>query len=288
MPNASLSNRTPGDTPGGPIRVLVVDDEEHNRLHVQDRLRATPDIEVVGTAADGVEAVEAIRALAPDLVFLDVQMPGMSGLEVVAAVGAEAMPATIFATAFDRYAVAAFDAAAVDYLVKPYDDDRFARALDRARAVLATRATARLHTHLLALLHQGTLPTGVPAATAGPSGGGASPGGYLERVAVESGGRVRPIPVGEIEYITADGMYAELHVGGRQYVIRESMQALEVRLDPARFMRVHRSAIMRLDLVEHLRRLLGGDGELELRDGTRLRVSRTRREALERWLGVPP
>ena len=238
---------------------------------------------MVGTAGDGVEAVEAIRALAPNLVFLDVQMPGMTGLDVVERVGAAAMPATIFVTAYDRYAVAAFDAAAVDYLVKPYDDERFARALARARAVLATRGTALLHAQLLDLLRRGT-PLGVPAAGAA----GVPRELYLERVAVETAGRVRAIPVGEIEYITAAGTYAELHVGGRQYVIRETMQALEGRLDPARFMRVHRSVIVRLDLVETLRRVMGGDGEVELRGGTRLRVSRTRRDVLERWLGVPP
>ena len=279
-----LHDGTPG---AAPIRALVVDDEAHNRLHVQDRLRHAADVAVVGTVADGVEAVEAIRALAPDLVFLDVQMPGLTGLDVVERVGAAAMPATIFVTAYDRYAVAAFDAAAVDYLVKPYDDERFARALDRARAVLATRGTARLHAQLLDLLRRGTPGGGTPTFGASP-GAGRAERTHAERIAVEIGGRLRSIPVADVEYITAAGTYAELHVGGRQYVIRESMQALEERLDPARFMRVHRSVIVQLALVETLRRVVGGDGELELRGGTRLRVSRTRRELLERWLGVPP
>ena len=278
MPNA------PAAAPARALRALVVDAEPHNREHVRHLLRRAPDVAVVAEAADGVEAVEAIRALAPDLVFLDVQMPGMTGLDVFAAVGAAAMPATVFATAYDRYAVAAFEAAAVDYLVKPFDDERFARARDPARAAGAARDTGRLHAQLLALLQRGPPPADLPA-LGGPFAAPAG-AGYAERLAVEIAGRVRSIPVRDVEYITAAGTYAELHVGGRLYVMRETMQALEARLDPARFMRVHRSVIVRLDLVETLRRVVGGDGELELRGGTRLRVSRTRREAVERWLGV--
>lgn len=219
------------------MRVLIVDDEEHNRLHIQDRLRSAADVEVVGMAADGIEAVEAIVALAPDLVFLDVQMPGMTGLEVVRAVGAAAMPATVFVTAFDRYAVAAFDVAAVDYLVKPYDDARFAQALERARGVIAARDAGQLHAQLLALLQHGTPARSGPAIDAGIGAPRPAPGRYLERVAVEIAGRVRPVLLSDVEYITAAGMYAELHLGDRRYVIRETMQALEARLDPTRFMR---------------------------------------------------
>jgi two-component system LytT family response regulator len=261
-----------------PVRVLIVDDEPLNQLRIADLLRGASDVEVVGTAADGPTAVDAIRRLAPDLVFLDVQMPGMSGLEVISAVGVRQMPATIFVTAFDRYALTAFDLAAVDYLVKPYDDERFEEALRRARRLLALDAVDQLRGRLLAVLSPPALPA--PAGPAAPA--------YPERIAVEIGGQVRPIAVADVECITADGPYAELHVGGRRYVIREAMQSLEDRLDPARFLRIHRSAIVRLDLVESLHRGAGGDGEVVLKGGRRLRVSRSRREALERWLGLPP
>jgi two-component system LytT family response regulator len=256
------------------IRVLIVDDELLGRLRVADLLRAKADVEIVGEAADGDAAVRAIRELGPDLVFLDVQMPKKSGLDVVREIGAKQMPMTIFVTAFDRYALEAFDVAAVDYLVKPFDDDRFEHAFLRARRVLALEGVERARESLLAMLSASGPATAV------------APTRYLERIAVEMKGQVKPIPVAQIDYIAAAGPYAELHVGDRRYVIREAMQALEDRLDPNRFMRVHRSVIVRLDLVEALHRGGGGDYELQMKGGVRLRVSRSRREALERWLGL--
>jgi two-component system, LytTR family, response regulator len=253
------------------IRVLLVDDEPLNQLRLRDLLRGEPDVEVVGTADDGVAAVEAIRRLAPDVVFLDVQMPGMTGLDVIRDIGAAAMPATIFVTAYDQYALHAFDVAAVDYLIKPYADERFEQAFRRARRLLALEQVDDLRGRLLSVLEHTR----------------ASFGSYLERIAVEIGGEVRPIPVGEIDFITASGPYAELHVGGKRYVIRAAIQTLEERLDPARFLRIHRSAIVRLALITSLHRGAGGDGEAILKSGQRLRVSRSRREALERWLGLP-
>jgi two-component system LytT family response regulator len=281
-----------------PVRVLVVDDEPLARVRIEDLLRHEPGVEVVGTAADGVAAVAAIRALRPDLVFLDVQMPGKTGIDVVREVGAAAMPATIFVTAFDQYALQAFDVAAVDYLVKPFDDERFEEAFRRARRRLALEGIDRLRAQLLAALQGNAAAPATPAAPEAALAASATPAApaarprYLERIAVEVRGRVRPVPVADIEYITASGPYAELHVRDgadtRRYVIRETMQALEERLDPERFMRVHRSVIVRLDLVEALHRGAGGDYEVQLRRGGRLRVSRSRREALERWLGVSP
>lgn len=259
------------------IRVLIVDDESLGRLRVADLLRAKADVEIVGEAADGDAAVRAIRELEPDLVFLDVQMPKKSGLDVVKEVGAQRMPMTIFVTAYDRYALEAFDVAAVDYLVKPFDDDRFEQAFLRARRVLALEGVERARESLLAML-----------SASGPTTAAAPPTRYLERIAVEMKGQVKPIPVAQIDYIAAAGPYAELHVGDRRYVIREAMQTLEGRLDPNRFMRVHRSVIVRLDLVEALHRGGGGDYELQMKGGVRLRVSRSRREALESWLGLSP
>jgi two-component system LytT family response regulator len=261
-----------------------VDDEALGRLRVNDLVRTEHGVEIVGEAADGEAAVKAIRELQPDLVFLDVQMPKKSGLDVVKEIGAERMPMTIFVTAYDRYALEAFDVAALDYLVKPFDDDRFEQAFRRARRSLALVGVDRARAQLLAMLRATEVGPRPPA----PRAGAPASAPYLERIAVEMHGQVKPIPVSQIDYISAAGPYAELHVGDRRYVIREAMQTLEDRLDPNRFMRVHRSVIVRLDLVEALHRGGGGDYELQMKGGVRLRVSRSRREGLERWLGIAP
>lgn len=266
------------------IRVLIVDDEALGRLRVRDLLRDETGVQVVGEAADGESAVAAIRDLAPDLVFLDVQMPHRSGLDVVREIGAAKMPMTIFVTAFDTYALQAFDVAALDYLVKPFDDERFEQAFRRARRVLALEGVERARESLMQMLRESARFDRAPE----PASDGPAAGPYLERIAVEMKGQVKPIPVAQIDYISAAGPYAELHVGDKRYVIREAMQTLEDRLDPNRFMRVHRSVIVRLDLVEALHRGGGGDYELQMKGGVRLRVSRSRREALERWLGLSP
>jgi two-component system LytT family response regulator len=268
----------------GVLRVLVVDDEPLGRQRLEDLLRHEPGAEVAGTADNGADAVRAIRALHPDLVFLDVQMPGKTGLDVVREVGAGEMPATIFVTAYDRYALQAFDLAAVDYLVKPFDDERFEQAFRRARRMLELEGMGRLREQLVAVLH-GTAPQSAEHPRAA-QGGQVVGGPYLERIAVETRGKVRVVPVAQIDYITASGPYAEIHVADRMYLIREPMQTLDDRLDPTQFVRIHRSAIVRLDLVETLIRGGGGDYEVQLKGGARLRVSRSRREALELRLGV--
>jgi two-component system LytT family response regulator len=245
-----------------PVRVVIVDDEPLARQHVADRLAAEDNVEIVGEADNGNDAVEVIRRLHPDVVFLDVQMPGLDGLDVVDTIGPDEMPATVFTTAFDQYALKAFDRAAVDYLLKPFDDERFSQAYRRARQ-------ARDASRLRALLDEE--PAGKPEP-------------YLDTIAVESRGQTRFVPVARIEYITASGPYAELHAGGHTYAVRERMQTLEERLDPAVFMRVHRSVIVRLDLVDALLRAPGGDYAVRLKDGTKLSVSRARRDELARRL----
>jgi two-component system LytT family response regulator len=262
------------------IRVLVVDDEPLGRQRLLDLLADEEHLMVVGTAADGAAAVEAIRTLHPDLVLLDVQMPRMSGLDVARAIGAAAMPATVFVTAYDQYALSAFDSAAVDYLVKPFKDARFAESVRRARRQIESESRERLHEQMLALLQGGTAPAPLPAPPAPDA-----PPRYLERIAVEMRGKMRVVPVAQIEYITAEGAYAELHVGTQRYVIRESIQHLAEQLDPEWFVRIHRSAIVRLDLVEALLRSEGSEYHVQLKGGVRLRVGRSRREALERRLG---
>ncbi|HEU0014536.1 MAG TPA: LytTR family DNA-binding domain-containing protein [Longimicrobium sp.] len=268
-----------GAMPSRPVRVLIADDEPLARRRIRDLLAHAPGAEVAGEAEDGDAAVRAIRSLRPDLVFLDVQMPGRTGLEVVREIGAEAMPATIFVTAYDQHALAAFEVAAVDYLVKPFDDERFEQAFRRARRRIELQEVGRLSGELLALL-QGAAPA--PPAFAPP----AAPA-YLERIAVEMRGQVRVVPVGEIDYVVAAGPYAELHAGEKTYVIRERMQTLEERLDPALFFRTHRSIIVRLERVEALLRAPGGDYAVRLRGGARLKVSRGRFEELEARMGVP-
>ena len=263
------------------LRVLVVDDEPLGRQRLLDLLHDEADVEVVGIAADGAAAVEAIRSGRPDLVFLDVQMPRMSGLDVVRAIGPADMPATIFVTAYDQYALDAFDTAAVDYLVKPFKDDRFEEAVRRARRRVESDSRKRLHEHLIALLQGG------PAAEVAPS---PLPDveheeKYVERIAVQMRGKMRVVPVSQIDYVTASGQYVELHVGAQRFIIRESLQHLEERLDPELFVRVHRSAIVRLSLVDTLLRSEGSDYQVQLKGGVRLPVGRSRREALERRLG---
>jgi len=268
-----------------PVRVLIVDDEPLARQRIEDMLHDAPGIEVVGQRDDGPAAVEAIRSLSPDLVFLDVQMPGMTGLEVVREVGVEHMPLTIFVTAYDRHALEAFEVAAMDYLVKPFDDERFEQALSRARRVIELREVDRLRSRLLSVLQGGS--DGVERRAAPPPPTAAEARSeYMQRIPVEMRGKVRVVPVGEIDFIIASGPYAELYSGDRKYVIRESMQNLEDRLDPAQFIRVHRSVIARLDLIETLHKGAGGDYEVQLKSGRRLRVSRSRLEALEKRLGL--
>lgn len=265
-----------------PIRVLIVDDEPLARQRIEDLLAREPNVEIVGTAGNGVEAIDAIRSLQPDLLFLDVQMPGKTGLEVARTIGPDTMPATIFVTAYDQHALQAFDLAALDYLVKPFDDERFEQAFRRARRVVELEETGRLHERLRTLLREDSATGAEPVAGTPPT----PRVRFLDRIAVESKGKVRFVPVDDIDYIAASGPYAELVVGGRRHVIREAMQTLEERLDPNRFMRVHRSTIVRLSRVHTLLRGAGGDYEIQLEDGTRLRVSRSRRDELARRLGV--
>ncbi|MGB6449571.1 MAG: LytTR family DNA-binding domain-containing protein [Steroidobacteraceae bacterium] len=270
------------------LRVLIADDEALARQRLEDLLRKEDGVEIAGTADCGQSAIEAIHTLRPDLVFLDVQMPVRTGLEVVRSVGAENMPPTIFVTAYDRYALDAFDVAAVDYLVKPFDDERFEQAFRRARRLIELKEVGRLTEQLRSLLQsEARAAAGGVAVVGGPAS--AAPHGtpYLERIAVEMRGQVRVVPVDTIEYITASGPYAEIHVGDKTYIIRERMQTLEERLDPSRFFRIHRSVIVRLERIETLLREPGGDYAVHLKSGARLSVSRNRVEPLEQWMGLP-
>ena len=200
--------------------------------------------------------IAAIRELEPDLVFLDIQMPGKDRARKSFVRSAPtSMPPVIFTTAYD-HAVAAFDLAAIDYLIKPFDDERFEKAFRRARKMIELNQVSKLSAELRALLGAGT--------GAGQSGA-ADKSQYLERIAVEMRGQVRVVPVKQIDYMIASGPYAELYVGDKRYLIRERMQTLDERLDPAKFFRIHRSAIVRLDLIETLIRNPGGDYAVQLK-----------------------
>lgn len=259
------------------LRVLIVDDELLGRERVASLLREHDDVDIVGMAADGNAAVQSIRELEPDVVFLDYEMPGRNGFDVVREIGADKMPVTIFITAHNEHALRAFEVSALDYLVKPFDDERFEQTLKRARRAVELNQMDRLRGQLLAVLQSDARPEPQPRAQTSD---------YLERIAVESKGKVRVVPVSQIDYILASGVYAELYVGDRRFIVRESLNTLENRLDPRVFMRIHRSVIVRLELVDLFLRGEGGDYEVQLKNGTRLRVSRTRREALEQRLGV--
>jgi two-component system LytT family response regulator len=259
-----------------PLRVLIVDDEPLGRQRIEDLVRKDPSIEIAGSAADGTAAVQAIRSLRPDLVFLDVQMPGMSGLDVIRELGPEEMPATVLVTAYDKHALEAFELAAVDYVVKPFDDERLEEAIKRARKLVGASQTQFLRDRLLEVLR------------AESDGHRAARAGWLERIAVETRGKVKYIQVREVLYVLAAGPYAELFVADRKHLVRMSMNMLEEQLDPARFMRIHRSAIVQLASIEVLHKAPGGDYEIQLRNGIRLSVSRTRLEELERRMAATP
>jgi two-component system LytT family response regulator len=249
------------------IRVVVADDEPLARHGVVGMLASQPGIAVVGEARNGSEAVRAIRDHRPDLVFLDVQMPELDGFAVVRQLAAP-LPLIVFITAFDDYAVRAFELAAIDYLVKPFTDARFELAFARARA--RVRGGARSGPGGAArVLHELGAGTGEAIAP---------PGHFL----VRTGRRSVLIGVDEVDWIEADGYYATLHVRGEAHLVRETMASLEARLDPVRFVRIHRSAIVNLGRVRELRRTAAGHLEAVLTDGTKLEVSRSRRRAFAR------
>lgn len=253
------------------IRVLVADDEPLARRGVRQLLAPHRDIEVVGEARNGTETLMALDELSPDLLFLDVQMPKMDGFEVLRVRGADRMPAVVFVTAHDQFAVRAFDAHALDYLVKPLHVQRFEAALQRVRERLRLIEAADLAARLTALLD---------AERAEREKWG------VDRLVVPTASGELVIPVAEIDWISADDYYACLHVGVKSHLLRESLTSLETRLDPRRFARTHRAAIVQIDRI----RELCGD-QLLLRNGTRVVVSRRRRAAIEsllRGISSPP
>ena len=259
-----------------PLRVVVVDDEPLARSGMCGLLARDPELTVVAQCADGAEAVAAIAGLRPDLVLLDVQMPEMDGFEVLRELGPARMPVVVFVTAFDRFALRAFDVAAVDYLLKPFDDERFDRAMARAKHAVRNAEAGELGRRLMRLVERQGTPSPEPAAV--------DPARYATRLVVKSAGRTVFLRVDDVDWIEADDYYAKLHVAGKTHLLRETMGSLEARLDPARFFRAHRSAIVNLDRVREVQFLFRGEHVVILHDGTKLKLSRSRLEKLEAML----
>jgi two-component system, LytTR family, response regulator len=246
------------------IRVLIVDDEPIAVRGIRQQLRGEADLEVIGECGDGAAAIDAITGLAPDLVFLDIQMPEVGGFDVVEAIGVARMPAVVFVTAYDEHALRAFDVHAVDYVLKPIDRHRFRTAVERARRRLA-HAPGQLDRRIAAALGE----LGRPAHD------------YAKRLAIKGDGRVILVDVDEVDRLEAAGNYVEVHSGARHHLVRETMASLEARLDPARFVRVSRSSIVNADRVRELQPMFNGDFVVVLRDGTKVAGSRRYRAAFD-------
>ena len=251
------------------IRAVIVDDESPARTRIRELLRATPDVEIIDECSNGREAVRSISANSPDLVFLDIQMPELDGFAVIEALGPEHLPAVIFVTAYDHYAVQAFEVNAIDYLLKPFDRQRFQTALSRARDHLQMNNKGELNQQLNTLLRQ--LKT---------------PQKQAERFVVKSGGRVFFLKNEEIDWIEAAGNYVRLHVGTETHLLRETMNAIQKKIDPSRFIRIHRSTFVNVEKIKELQPWFHGEYVVIMRDGTQLTMSRSYRSSLPDLLGT--
>jgi two-component system, LytTR family, response regulator len=253
---------------GKPIRALLVDDEPLAREMIREMLKDDSAAEVVGECVNGREAIEAIQEHNPDLIFLDVQMPEIGGFEVLEALKSVHMPHVIFVTAYDQYAVRAFEVHALDYLLKPFDRERFDSAWRRAKAhILATR-NGDMDQRILAILEE---------LKAGSK--------YLERLVIKSGGRVFFLDTDDIDWIEAEGNYVSVHTGKKSHLLRETISSLEAQLDPKKFLRIHRSSIVKIDRIKELQPWFHGEYRVLLMDGTQLTLSRNYRENLQEALG---
>jgi len=264
------------------IRCLIVDDEPVAREGVRQLLHAEPDVEIVGECSDGQSALRALRSEAVDCCLLDIQMPGMSGLEVVRAIPEDRLPVVVFLTAYDQYALSAFDAHALDYVVKPFSDERFRKAIARARVQIAQRrrgqlavTAAQLTSLVDTLARHRRGPDAVPTRR------------YLARVAVPSLGKIAYVRVEDIQWIGAADYYAEIYTSdGRKHLVRETMQHFEEGLDPSAFVRIHRSAIVRIEQIAEIRSDGAERHVVMLRSGVRLPLGKSRRAAVEALLSA--
>jgi two-component system, LytTR family, response regulator len=255
---------------------MIVDDEPLARASLRLLLGADPSVAIIAEAGSGPEAVTLISEHQPDLLFLDIQMPGMNGFDVLAKIDAASIPAIIFVTAFDQYALKAFEVHALDYLLKPFDDARFEKALSQAKLQIEQREINKLSRKLFALLEDRE--EGQDEQRVEPR---AEPTRYLTRLMIKSASRIFFLKVEEIDWIGAEDYYVNLHVGRKSHLLRETMNDLEAKLDPDKFLRIHRSSIVNLDRVKEMHAHFNGDYVVILHDGTELKLSRSRREQLQ-------
>jgi two-component system LytT family response regulator len=248
------------------LRVIIADDEPPARARLRRFLKALPDVELIAECGDGAAAVQAIESHEPDLVLLDVQMPELDGFDVLRALEVPRLPAVIFVTAFDHYAVRAFEVHALDYVVKPVEADRLAAALAHARRRITEHRSASAG--LADLLKELK-----------------SDGAHLSRIPVRSEGRIKVIELADVDWLSAADNYVALHAGAREYLVRDTIAALERRLDPTSFVRIHRSTIVRFDRIAELTPDVHGDFTIRLKDGTRLDMSRSYRSSVEARFG---
>jgi two-component system LytT family response regulator len=270
-------------SPKRKLTTLIVDDEALARRTIKELLAGDSEIEIIGECGNGAEAVNFMKERLPDLLFLDIQMPQLNGFEVLARVDVERIPVIIFVTAFGQYALKAFDFHALDYLLKPFTDKRFEDALRKAKAHIEMKEVNRISQSLVSLLGRHTAPPSAaekPAETKGK--------GQLTRFMIRSGGKAAFIKADDVDWIGADDYYIKLHVGAKSHLLRISMSELEEKLDPTKFLRIHRSTIINFDRVKELQQNPNGDYAVILKDGTELKLSRSRRDCLERFLMSGP
>lgn len=272
------------DTNDKRIRAIIVDDEELARRGIQIRLQQHPDIHVVAECENGRSAIEAVMLEQPDLMFLDIQMPGYSGFDVLSRIPHESLPLTVFVTAYDRYALDAFEAQALDYLLKPINDARFDQALDRVRAAWQQRAALNQREKLIQLLASTQGSGSIDEAKIREQLQADVPRRYPQVLPIrEDNGTVR-LDVRTIDWIDAAGDYMCVHADGRTYVLRETMKSLEAVLDPTVFQRVHRSTIVNVHRVKRLRPHTNGEYFLTLEDGQEIKLSRSYRDRVDQLL----
>jgi two-component system, LytTR family, response regulator len=253
------------------IRVLLVDDEPLARAMMREMLQSDAQVEIVGESVNGREALEAIQAHSPDLVFLDVQMPELGGFEVLANLKPGQIPYVIFVTAYDQYAVRAFEVNALDYLLKPFDQERFNNSWLRARTRILRERNGGMDQRILSLLED---------LKAGNK--------YLERLVIKAGGRIYFLDINEIDWIEAEGNYVSVHSAKKSHLLRETISSLEAQLDPKKFVRIHRSSIVRIASIRELQPWFHGEYRVNLENGTQLALSRNYRDKLQEALGKLP
>lgn len=252
------------------LKVMIVDDEPLAREKIRGLLKSDSEIEIVSECSSGTKAVAAVQKQAPDLLFLDIQMPELDGFGVLKTLPTQNMPYVIFVTAYDQYALRAFEVYALDYLLKPFDRERFQKALDRAKSQIRKDRSSSLSQGILSLVEE---------LKGGPR--------HLERLLIKQNGRVHLLKTQDIDWIEAEGNYVRIHAGKDVHLLRETITTLETQLNPRKFMRIHRSSIVNLDRIKELQPWFHGEYRIILRDGTQLMLSRSYREKLNEVLGKP-